>query len=95
MDKKEIVKRLVSQELGEKDHEELIDMVINNLYFDEFHLVGAEMKIVYNMLKKNGFNVYYYNNVDEIDPTIMENKSVYLKSSHGIGLYKLVSKKGK
>lgn len=30
MDKKEIVKRLVSQELGEKDHEELIDMVINN-----------------------------------------------------------------
>lgn len=53
------------------------------------------MKIVYNMLKKNGFNVYYYNNVDEIDPTIMENKSVYLKSSHGIGLYKLVSKKGK
>jgi len=30
MDKKEIVKRLVSQELDEKDHEELIDMVINN-----------------------------------------------------------------
>lgn len=30
MDKKEIVKKLVSQELDEKDHEELIDMVINN-----------------------------------------------------------------
>lgn len=30
MDKKEIVKRLVSQELGEKDHEELIDLIINN-----------------------------------------------------------------
>jgi len=30
MDKKEIVKRLVSQELDEKGHEELIDMVINN-----------------------------------------------------------------
>lgn len=30
MDKKEIVKRLVSQELGEKDHEDLIDLLINN-----------------------------------------------------------------
>ena len=30
MDKKEIVKRLVSQELGKKDHEDLIDLLINN-----------------------------------------------------------------
>lgn len=30
MDKKEIVRRLVSQKLDEKDHEELMDMVINN-----------------------------------------------------------------
>lgn len=86
-------------ELGKaskKIHKDIAKYIVkNNLYFDEFHLVGAEMKIVYNMLKKNGFNVYYYNNVDEIDPTIMENKSIYLKSSHGIGLYKLVLKKGK
>lgn len=30
MDKREIVRRLVSQKLDEKDHEELMDMVINN-----------------------------------------------------------------
>ncbi|MCI9110684.1 MAG: DUF1003 domain-containing protein [Bacilli bacterium] len=30
MDKKEIVKRLVNQKLDKKNHEELIDMVINN-----------------------------------------------------------------
>ena len=30
MDKRELVRRLVSQKLDEKDHEELMDMVINN-----------------------------------------------------------------
>lgn len=84
-------------ELGKaskKIHKEVGKHIIkNNLDFNEFHLVGSEMKRVYNLLKKKGYNVYYYKNVDEVNPDIMKNKSVYLKSSHGTGLYKLVPKK--
>ncbi|MCI9110733.1 MAG: UDP-N-acetylmuramoyl-tripeptide--D-alanyl-D-alanine ligase [Bacilli bacterium] len=84
-------------ELGKaskKIHKDIANYIVdNNLRFDEIHLVGSEMKNVFNILEKNNFNVYYYNNIDEVDPTIMENKSVYLKSSHGTGLYKIVPKK--
>lgn len=75
-------------------HKEIAKYIIkNNLEFSEFHLVGPEMKVVYNMLNKKGYNVFYYKNVEEVNPDIMKNKSVYLKSSHGTGLYKLVPKK--
>ncbi len=84
-------------ELGrctKKIHKDIAKYIIkNNLNFNEFHLVGPNMKYVYNILKKNGFNVYYYKNVDEVNPNIMKNKSVYLKSSHGIGLYKIIPNK--
>ena len=49
------------------------------------------MKIVYNILLKKGFNAFYYKSVSEVDTSIMDNKSVYLKSSHGTGLHKLIS----
>lgn len=84
-------------ELGKaskKIHKDIANYIVkNNLCFDELHLVGPEMKAIYNILNKNGFNVYYYNNVSEVNPNIMENKSVYLKSSHGTGLYKIVPPK--
>lgn len=81
-------------ELGKaskKIHKDIADFIIqNNFKFDEIHLVGSLMKNVYDILSNNGFNVYYYNCVDEIDSSTMEGKSVYLKSSHGTGLYKLL-----
>lgn len=64
-----------------------------NLDFKEIHLVGKEMKRVYNYLKGKGFNVFYYKNVDEVNPEILDKKSVYLKASHSIGLQKLVENK--
>jgi len=84
-------------ELGKaskKIHKDIAEYIVNNnLCFDEIHLVGPEMKNVFDILKKNDFNVYYYNNIDEVDSGIMDNKSVYLKSSHGTGLYKIVPEK--
>ncbi len=78
--------------MSKKIHKNIGEYIIKNgLLFEEFHLVGENMKYVYDILKKNDFNVYFYNNVDEISTDKMKNKSVYLKSSHGIGLYKLVS----
>lgn len=68
-------------------------IIKNNLDFEEIHLVGKEMKRVYDKLKKKNYHVFYYHNVDEVDPKIITNKSVYLKASHGIGLSKLVPKK--
>lgn len=65
----------------------------NDLNFNEIHLVGKEMKIVYNYLKKKDFNVFYYLSVDDVDKSILDGKSVYLKASNGIGLSKLVPKK--
>lgn len=65
----------------------------NNLNFNEIHLVGKEMKKVYNYLRKKDFNVFYYPKVDDVDPEILKNKSVYLKASNGVGLSKLIPKK--
>ena len=64
----------------------------NKFTFDEIHLVGKEMKKPYEFLLKKGFNVFYYSNVDEVSKDILNDKSVYLKASHGIGLYKLIEK---
>ena len=68
-------------------------MFKNNLSFNEIHLVGKEMKKVYNYLRKKDFNVFYYPKVDDVDPEILKNKSVYLKASNGVGLSKLIPKK--
>lgn len=77
--------------MSKKIHKKIGEYIINNgLLFEEFHLIGENMKYVYDILNKNGFNVYFYNNVSEFDIDIMKNKSVYLKSSHGTGLYKIV-----
>ena len=65
----------------------------HNFHFEEIHLVGKEMKRVYKYLNKRGFNVFYYQKVDEVDPLIIKNKSVYLKASNGIRLDKLIPKK--
>lgn len=82
-------------ELGsqnKKIHKEIGKYIVKNKFdFNEIHLVGPSMKFAYNILVKKGFNVFYYNNVSEVDTSIMNNKSVYLKSSHGTGLYKLIS----
>jgi len=80
--------------MSKKIHKEIGKYIVkNNLSFDEIHLVGSNMKLVYNILNKNNFNVYYYETIDEVNPCIMENKSVYLKSSHGVGLYKIIPNK--
>lgn len=81
-------------ELGSKDkkiHKEIGKYIVNNKFdFNEIHLVGPNMRFAYNILAKKGFNVFYYKSVSDIDADIMNNKSVYLKSSHGTGLYKLI-----
>lgn len=82
-------------ELGsqsKKIHKEIGKYIVKNKFcFNEIHLVGPNMKIVYNILLKKGFNVFYYKSISEVDTSIMDNKSVYLKSSHGTGLHKLIS----
>ena len=55
--------------------------------------IPEEMKKVYNYLRKKDFNVFYYPKVDDVDPEILKNKSVYLKASNGVGLSKLIPKK--
>jgi len=65
-------------------------ILINNLNFKEIHLVGKQMEKVYKMLKKAGYNVFYYKTVNEVDKTTLQNKSVYLKASHGINLESLI-----
>lgn len=81
-------------ELGKKSkkiHKNIAKYIlINNLKFKEIHLVGKEMKIVYKILNKYNYNVFYYENVNEIDKNILEGKSIYLKGSHSINLESLI-----
>ncbi len=84
-------------ELGKqssKIHKEIAKKIYQSKYnFKEIYLVGEEMLNVYNYLKKkNYYNIYYYNNVDEINKKDLKNKNIYLKASHGIGLSKLIDK---
>ncbi|MBQ9011185.1 MAG: hypothetical protein IJ093_00860, partial [Bacilli bacterium] len=65
----------------------------NNFSFEEIHLVGKEMKRVYKFLKKKNFPVFHYSKVEDINPQIIKNKSVYLKASNEINLTKLIPKK--
>lgn len=82
-------------ELGKKSkkiHKDIAKYIlINNLNFKEIHLVGQEMKIVYKILKKCNYNVFYYENVNEIDKEILKGKSLYLKGSHSINLESLIN----
>ncbi len=84
-------------ELGRKSkqiHKDIASYIIkNNLTFEQFHLVGPKMYTVYKMLKAKKYNVFYYKAVDDIDTNIFNDKSIYLKSSHGTGLYKLIPDK--
>ncbi len=81
-------------ELGRKSrqiHKDIANYIIkNNLCFEEFHLVGSQMYKVYKILKAKKYNVFYYKTASEVDKNIFNDKSVYLKSSHGTGLYTLV-----
>lgn len=81
-------------ELGSKSrkiHKAIAKYIyVNNFHFEQIHLVGKEMKRVYNYLNKKGVNVYYYSNVDRVPTDIAKNKSVYFKASHEVGLEKLI-----
>ena len=81
-------------ELGNKSdkiHKNIATYIINNnLNFNEYHLVGEKMKKVYELLKRKNYNAYHYKNVEEINKDILNNHSVYLKASNGIGLSKLL-----
>ena len=79
--------------LSKKIHNDIgVYIYKQDMAFEEIHLVGAEMKKVYQYLKGKGFNVFHYNSVGEVNPNITENKSVYLKASNGVGLKSLVPK---
>lgn len=62
----------------------------NKLKFKEIHLVGKEMYVVYKLLNKFGYNVFYYETVNEVNKDILNNKSVYLKASNGTNLASLL-----
>ncbi len=83
-------------ELGKKSHKihkEIAKYIIKNkLNFKEIHLVGKYMLNTYKMLKYKGFTVFHYKTIDEVNPKIIKNNSVYLKASNGIQLYKLIPK---
>lgn len=77
--------------LSKKIHMNIAKYIVkNNLDFQEIHLVGREMKNVYNYLNKKKYNVFYYPTVDDINIDVLKNKCVYLKASNGIGLNKLI-----
>lgn len=65
-------------------------IITNNLKFKEIYLVGKEMHNVYKMLKKFGFNVFYYDDVTKLNPEVLKDKSVYLKASHSMNLESLI-----
>ena len=77
--------------LSKKIHMSIAKYIVkNNLDFPEIHLVGKEMKNVYNYLNKKKYNVFYYPSVDDVNTDVLKNKCVYLKASNGIGLNKLI-----
>lgn len=81
-------------ELGKKSssiHKNIAKYILmNNLKFKEFHLVGEKMNLVYKILKKNGYNVFYYKTVEDVNRNVLNGKAVYLKASHGINLESLI-----
>lgn len=81
-------------ELGSKSkkiHKDIAKyMVAKNLKFKEIHLVGENMLYAFKILKKFGYNVFYYEDVSKIDLNVLNEKSVYLKASHGINLESLI-----